>query len=218
MDAIALVIEDLKSFGNPNFKAGMARFGINTELVLGIKIPVLRNYAKKYKKDHELALALWETGIHEARLLAIFIDDYRQVTDSQMESWVRDFNSWDICDQACGLFDKSPLAFEKAKKWSQQEEEFIKRAGFALMATSAVHNKKASDEQFLELFPFIEKQAWDERNFVKKAVNWAIRQIGKRNEALLKEAIALSHRIQAQNSKSARWIASDALRELKKNR
>jgi 3-methyladenine DNA glycosylase AlkD len=208
------IIEDLKEIADPGFRTGLSRFGINSETALGIKIPMLRDYAKHLKKNHALALQLWETKVHEARLLAIFIADHKQVTETQMEKWVKDFSSWDICDQACGLFDKTPFAFDKAVEWSKRKNEFEKRAGFAMMATLAVHDKKANDKKFIAFFPLLEKEAHDERNFVKKAVNWAIRQIGKRNIELNKAAVELAKKIQQQNSKSAKWIAADALREL----
>lgn len=210
------IIELLKQKSNPANLAGMKRFGIEVETALGTPIPELRKLAKIIKKDHHLALALWETGIHEARILASMIDDPKLVTTEQMDKWVGDFNSWDVCDQACGnLFDKTPFAIEKALQYSLAKEEFIKRAGFVLMAEYAVHHKKADNQTFLALLPIIEREAWDERNFVKKAVNWALRQIGKRNGVLKYAAIDTADRILLQNTKAAKWIATDALRELK---
>lgn len=171
--------------------------------------------AKKIRKNHELAQKLWASKIHEARLLVGFIDDPKQVTEKQMESWVNDFDSWDVCDQVCmNLFDKNPLAYSKAVEWAGRKEEFIKRAGFALMAVLAFHDKKASDKEFEKFFPIITKGSTDERNFVKKAVNWALRQIGKRSLYLNKKAVAAAKEIQKIESKSARWIAADAIREL----
>ena len=211
----AEIIDELKEFGSEENRKGMARFGINAEKALGIKIPVLRAYAKELKKQHQLALQLWETGIHEARLLAIFIADPKQTTEAQMEGWLRDFNSWDICDQACmNLFDRTPIAYQKALEWARREPEFEKRAGFALMASLALHDKKAPNQGLLPFLTEIEQQAHDPRNFVKKAVNWALRQIGKRNLGLNAAAIETARRIALQNSKAARWIAADALREL----
>jgi 3-methyladenine DNA glycosylase AlkD len=176
---------------------------------------MIRALAKEIGRSHELAQQLWDSGIHEARILAGMVDDYRHVSEEQMERWVKDFNSWDLCDQVCSnLFDKTPFAYDKAKSWTVRNEEFVKRAGFALMACLAVHDKKASDQQFLLFFPLIKKESVDERNFVKKAVNWALRQIGKRNLALNQAAIELAHEIKTIDSKSARWIANDALREL----
>lgn len=213
-------IEEIKNYleplGSEKNRIGMQRFGIRFENAYGINIPVLRNLAKKYKPNHQLALTLWETKIHELMLLAIFIDDYKQVTIKQMDRWVKDFVSWDICDQCCAtLFEKTPYAFDKVFEWTKSKEEYIKRAGFAMIAVMAVHNKKADDEVFTEFFPLIEREAWDERNFVRKAVNWALRQIGKRSKYLFDEAVKVAERIAKQESKSAKWIASDALREFK---
>ncbi|MGH2575870.1 MAG: DNA alkylation repair protein [Ignavibacteria bacterium] len=163
----------------------MGRFGINTEKAYGISMPNIRKVARKYRHNHELALSLWETGIHEARIAAALMDDPKKVTQTQMEKWVKDFNSWDLCDQCCGnLFDRTPYAHKKAVEWCKKEKEFVKRAGFALMAWLAVHDKKADNKKLSSFFPLIEKGSDDDRNFVKKAVNWALRQIGKRNSVL----------------------------------
>ena len=209
------VLNDLKAKSDPENIEGMKRYGIRFKEAYGVRVPELRTYAKKIKRNHELALELWATEIHDARLLATMIDDPKQVTESQMEEWVGDFDSWDKCDLCCSnLFDKTAMAYEKAHEWSQRDEEFVKRAGFVLMATLSVHDKKAADGKFTEFFPLIEKHSDDERNFVKKAVNWALRQIGKRNLLLNQEAILLAKKIREQDSKSAKWIAADALREL----
>jgi 3-methyladenine DNA glycosylase AlkD len=209
------VIQKLRSLANAENVAGMARFGINPENTLGIAVPVLRKTAKEIGKDHKLAQELWASGIHEARILACFVDKPEEVTGSQMESWVRDFDSWDVCDQCCAnLFDRTKLAFDKAAEWSGREEEFIKRAGFALMAALAWHTKKSPDAEFQKFLPLIKKGSTDERNFVKKSVNWALRQIGKKNANLNKMAIKTAQEIQKIDSKAARWIAADALREL----
>ncbi len=209
------IIQDLKEMSNPKFRSGMSHFGIQAETALGIKIPVLRSYAKQYKKQHELALELWKSKIHEAKILAIMIADPAQVDEDFMEAWIKDFYSWDLVDGACSaLFCRHPLAFIKAVEWTKRKSEYEKRSGFSLMAYLAVHDKKAADKKFIDLLPFLEKEAHDERNFVKKAVNWALRQIGKRNVVLHKEAIACAYRIKQQESKSAKWIAADALREL----
>lgn len=208
------IIAKLKSCAKPSPKniAGMARFGINTQNALCISIPVLRKIAKEIGKSHKLALELYDSGIHEAKILAGMVDKPEKVTGKQIEKWVRGFDSWDVCDQVCSnLFDKTCFAWQKAISWSKRKEEFVKRAGFATMA---VHDKKASDEDFMKFFPLIKKESVDERNFVKKAVNWALRQIGKRNRNLKKEAIKTAREILKMNSKSARWIARDALREL----
>ncbi len=195
----------------------MKRFSVDNSKALGVSLPNLRKVAKSIKKDHQLALELWATGIHECRVLASLVDDPKQVTPEQMDSWAADFYSWDVCDQVCGnLFDRTPFAIEKALQYSRSEKEYIKRAGFVLMAEFAVHNKKASDEAFMQFFPIIEREAWDDRNFVKKAVNWALRQIGKRNRDLGKIAKECALRIAQQESKAAKWIAKDALAEFEK--
>lgn len=209
------IITKLKRLSNPKNVAGMARFGINAENTLGISIPLLRKIAKETGENHSMAQELWSSGIHEARILASMVDNPEEVTEKQMESWVRDFDSWDVCDQVCmNLFSKTGLSYRKAAEWSAREEEFVKRAGFALMACLAWGDKKAKDEQLEKFLPIIQKASIDERNFVKKAVNWALRQIGKRNINLNKKAIATAKSIQKTDSKSARWIANDALREL----
>jgi len=209
------VMEKLKSISNPKNVEGMARYGINPKNNLGISIYQLRPIAKEIGTNHTLALELWRSGIHDARLLACFIADPRALTEEQMDSWVKDFDSWDVCDQACtSLFDMGPLAWKKVIDWAEQDEEFVKRAAFSLLAGLAVHDKKASNEQFTDFADLFKKHATDERNYVKKAINWAIRNIGKRNEFLNRKMIALSKEILLLDSKSARWIANDALREL----
>jgi 3-methyladenine DNA glycosylase AlkD len=193
----------------------MAKFAVGGQHTLGISVPALRRLAREIGRDHDLAQQLWASGIHEARLLATMIDIPSQVTETQMEAWVKDFDSWDVCDQCClNLFRKTPLAYQKIDDWSLREEEFVKRAAFALIATLAVHDKKAGDEFVIAFLPIIARESMDERNFVKKAVNWALRQIGKRNPDLNRAAIQTAQEIQQLNSKSARWIAADALREL----
>ncbi|MCX6166289.1 MAG: SDR family NAD(P)-dependent oxidoreductase, partial [Ignavibacteriae bacterium] len=204
----------LEPLGSEKNRKGMQRFGIRFEKAYGVNIPVLRKLAKEYKPNHELALELWETKIHEQMLLAIFIDDYKLVTKAQMNKWVKDFASWDICDQCCStLFDKTPYVFEKAFKWSKAKDEFVKRAGFVMMAVIAVHNKKIKDIELFDFFPVMEREAYDDRNFVKKAVNWSLRTLGKRSKILFDEALEVAERIALQDSKSAKWIAKDALRE-----
>ena len=182
---------------------------------LGVSIPDLRKIAKELRKDHVLAVELWKTGIPEAKILAAMIDEPEKLTETQMEDWVKEINSWDICDQVCmNLFEKIPLAWKKIFDWSNRDEEFIKRTAFALIACLAWHDKDAEDEKFVKLFPVIRHGATDERNFVKKAVNWALRNIGKRNPNLNKAAIKTTKEIQRIDSKAASWIASDAIREL----
>ena len=210
------IISQLKKNSNPKDREGMARFGINPKFALGVRIPVLRSLAKKIGKDHKLAQELWKTKIHEARILASMIDDPEKVTEKQMENWVKCFNSWDLCDQTCmNLFDKMSIAWKKAIQWAGRKEEFVRRAGFALMACLVWHDKEAPDEKFLKFFPIIKKYSIDERNFVKKAVNWALRQIGKRNQNLKKQAIKTAEEILKIQNKTAKWIAKDAIRELK---
>lgn len=198
------IIQNLHKEASPNYLDGMKRFGIDSSKALGVAVPALRKMARSIKKDHALALELWDTGIHEARILASMIDDPALVTPQQMDAWVKDFNTWDICDQTCGnLFDRTVFAMEKAVLYSSAEQEYIKRAGFVLMAEYAVHNKTAPNETFMTLFPIIEREALDDRNFVKKAVNWALRQIGKRNHELRIAAIETAGSILQQNTKAA---------------
>ncbi len=209
------ILQQLKSLSNPEAAAGMKRFGINPDNTCGVPIPVIRKMAKEIGKDHALARQLWSSKFHEAKILACMIDVPQMVSEEQMESWVVDFDSWDVCDQVCSnLFDRTEFAYQKAIEWSERKEEFVKRAGFVLMAVLAVHDKKANDEAFLKFLPVIKREATDDRNFVRKAVNWALRQIGKRNLKLNANAIEIAKEIQIIDSKSARWIASDALREL----
>jgi 3-methyladenine DNA glycosylase AlkD len=210
------VIAELKSMGDPKAAAGMARYGIKADRALGVSIPKLQSLARKIGKSHKLAEALWSSAIHEARILACMIDDPQQITADQMEHWAADFASWDLCDQCCNrLFRKTPFARKKALAWAGRPEEYVKRAGFVLMAVLAVHDKKAADKQFVPFFKLIKAEACDERNFVKKAVNWALRQIGKRNNCLNKKAIAVAKEIQQFESRAAQWVARDGLRELR---
>ncbi|MCG2690170.1 DNA alkylation repair protein [Candidatus Parcubacteria bacterium] len=217
------VIKQLKQMANPKNVAGMVRFGINSKNTLGVCLPEVREIAKELKsqnknepaKLHQIALDLWESGIHEARILASIVDLPEMVTEKQANEWVLGFDSWDVCDQVCmNLFDKTPFAFKIAKEWPKSEKEFIRRAGFALMASLAVHAKKDRDLDFIPFLSIIKKHSTDERNFVKKAVNWALRQIGKRNLALNKEALKVAKEIAKLDSKPAKWIAHDAIREL----
>jgi 3-methyladenine DNA glycosylase AlkD len=209
------IVEELRSLGCEANRDGMARFGINVGNAFGVSVTNIRKIGKRYNRDHALAEELWETGWHECRILASIIDDPAQVTPAQMDQWVSDFDSWDLCDQCCGnLFDKTPYAWKKAVEWSKSEVEFTKRAGFAMMAALARHSKTAPDRKFGPLLRIIEKRSDDNRNFVRKAVNWALREIGKRNPALREQAIATAERILARDTPAARWIARDALREL----
>lgn len=209
------VLSQLRSMENPKNVEGMARYGINPKNNLGISIYKLRPLAKIIGLNHNLSIELWKSGIHDARLLAVFIEDPKKVTEEQMDLWVKDFDSWDLCDQACtSLFDLTPYAWKKVFEWAERDEEFVKRAAFSIIAGLAVHDKAASDKKFEQFIPILIKHANDERNYVKKAVNWAIRNIGKRNKTLNKKMINVSKNIQKIDSKSAKWIASDAIREL----
>ena len=209
------IIQRLHLLANPENVEGMARYGINKNNNLGILIYQLRLLAKEIGRDHAFALKLWDSGIHDARLLACFIDDPKEVTADQMDAWAQDFDSWDICDQACtSLFDRTSSAYEKVHQWADQEKELVKRAAFSLLAGLAVHDKKANDQMFIDLLPLLITHAVDDRNYVKKAVNWALRSIGKRNLSLNKKALATAAEIQKLQARSARWIASDAIREL----
>ncbi len=209
------ILDELRTLGDPAGREGMARFGIKAERALGIRIPALRAIAKRVGRDHALAAELWASGIHEARILACFVDDPAEVTPEQMEAWAAAFDSWDLVDQCCGnLFDRTPFAWAKAVEWGERPEEFVKRAGFALMAALAVHDNRASDGRFVAFLPIIEREAGDRRTFVRKAVNWALREIGKRNPALNEKAVETARRILDAGERSARWVASDALREL----
>jgi 3-methyladenine DNA glycosylase AlkD len=210
------ILEKLKEKSRPDQLEGMARFGMSAERRFGVKVPDMRKIAKEAGKDHALALELWKTGIPDAQIVAALVGEPEKLTESQMEDWVKDFNSWDVCDQVCmNLFDKSPLTIKKIHDWSKREEEFVRRAAYALIACVAWHDKEAGDEMFIQLLPVIQQGATDERNFVKKSVNWALRHIGKRNLNLNKEAIKVAEEIKKMDSKAARWIASDALRELR---
>ena len=209
------ILLKLRSLSDSKAVEGMARFGINPKNTYGVSVPHLRALAKEVGRIHLLAQQLWSTGIHEAKILASMIDEPRMVSEEQMEQWVTGFDSWDVCDQCCGnLFDKTEFAYRKAAEWSGRDEEFVKRAGFVLMAELAVHDRTAHDREFMKFLSLIDKHPTDDRNFVKKAINWAIRQIGKRNLSLNKAAIRVSRKVQLRDSRSAKWIASDALREL----
>lgn len=201
---------------DPSNLAGQARFSIDVSNSLGISMTHLRRLAREMGKDHLLALDLWKYGIREARLLASLIDDPEQVTPEQMEDWARDFASWEVVDACCcNLFDRTEHRYDKAVEWAGREDEFVKRAGFSLMAGIAVHDRRAPDERMLALLPVIERESCDRRNFVRKAVNWALRQIGKRNRPLNEAAISAAERIHELDCKGAHWVASDALKELR---
>jgi len=212
----AAVLRELKALADPRVRAKMAYFGVDVSKAHGISAPVLHALAKRIGKDHRLAQQLWASGIHEARLLAALIGESEKVTAAEMDRWVRGFDSWDVVDTACCyLYAQARPAWRKAIAWSRRREEFVKRASFSLVAYLSYKDKAAPDDRFARFLRVIEREAHDERNFVKKAVNWALRNIGKRNARLNREAIRAAERIRLQESSSARWIAADALRELK---
>ncbi len=209
------ILARLKSLADPKAVEGMARFGITPEHAYGVSLPQLRKIAAEAGRSHHLARRLWAANIRETRILATMIDDPAMVTEEQMKAWVTDFDYWEICDQCCmNLFKKTRYAYQKCLEWSSREEEYVKRAGFVLMACLAVSDKKAGDAEFERFFPIIRGEAHDDRNSVRKAVSWALRQIGKRNLSLNQKAIEVAKELQGMGSRSARWIASDAIREL----
>jgi len=211
----ARAVVELQRLGEKRNVEGMARFGIRAERVFGVSKPKLDGLAKKIGKHHELGMELWETGIHDARLLGVLVSEAKKVNAKQMDRWVKDFDNWDVCDgSCCHLFAFAAPAWKKAFEWTRRRKEFEKRAGFALAAFLVVHDKAAADAIYKKFLKVIEREAWDDRNFVRKAVNWALRNIGKRNPRLNRAAIASAKRIRRQDTRAARWIAADALREL----
>jgi len=212
----AAVLRELKKLANPKVRAKMAYFGVKVPKAYGISVPVLHRLARRIGRNHKLAEQLWASGIHEARILVTLIGEPGKVTSAQMERWVRDFDSWDVVDAACCyLFAHAGSAWSKVNAWSRRSAEFQKRAAFSLVAYLSYKDKKAPDARFERFLRVIEREAWDERNFVRKAVNWALRNIGKRNVRLNRAAVRAAQRIRQQESRSARWIAADALRELR---
>jgi 3-methyladenine DNA glycosylase AlkD len=212
----AAVLREMKTLADPRVRAKMSYFGVNVPKAYGVSTPVLQALAKHIGKNHQLAQELWESGIHEARILATFIGEPEKVSAAEMERWARDFDSWDVVDATCCyLYAQATPAWNKAAEWSRRSEEFVKRASFSLVAYLSYKNKVAPDARFVKFLRVIEREAHDERNFVRKAVNWALRNIGKRNVRLNREAIRAAEKIRRQDSRAARWIAADALRELK---
>jgi 3-methyladenine DNA glycosylase AlkD len=210
------VVAELRAITDPSRLPGMAGVGINVDRALGVTIPDLRKLGRRYRPDHGLALDLWRSGIHEARILASMVDDPAKVTREQMEEWVAGFDSWDLCDQVVSnLFDLTPFAASVVRAWTNRPEEFVKRAGFAMIAAHTVHDRTAPDRTFAAWFPAIRRGARDDRNYVKKAVSWALRQIGKRNLELNSAAIAEAEMLSMSDMPSARWVGRDALRELR---
>jgi 3-methyladenine DNA glycosylase AlkD len=209
------ILKKMESLSSPRNVEGMARYGIVSKKAFGLCMPDIEKMKREIGKDHTLAQKLWDSGIYDMRILAALVDEPSKVTEAQMEKWVRDFDNWAVCDNTCmKLFDRTPFAYRKAVEWASRKEEFVKRAGFSLMATLAVHDKKASDKQFLKFLPIIKRESRDERRYVWKAVNWVLRQIGKRNKGLNKAAIKAAEDILKLHSKAAQWVAKDALREL----
>ena len=213
---VARALAELRKHGEQRNVEGMARFGIRAGDVYGVSKPKMDAIAKTIGKNHDLGLRLWETGIQDAKLLGMLICDPHRVTSGQMERWVREFDNWAVCDgTCCHLFVDASPAWEKAFAWSSRKKEFEKRAGFAMAAYLAIHDKTTKDDAYRKFLKVIEREAWDERNFVRKAVNWALRNIGKRNRRLNREAIVAGERIRRQGTRAGRWIAADALRELR---
>lgn len=217
MDTIKY-INELKSLSNKKSLEGMKRYGAGGKKSLGVSMPDIRRIGKEIGKNHQLAIGLWQSGIHEARILASIVAEPEKVTKRLMQEWVEDFDSWDVCDQVCGnLFDRTPYYYEMALKWSEDDREFVKRAAFAIMAWAAVHNKENNNDHFIEFLKIIKRESTDDRNYVRKAVNWALRQIGKsRNKKLYILAMNTAEEIYKIDNKTAKWVANDAIREFKK--
>jgi len=215
-ERVAEVLQWLESRGSQRTRDEMlTRYGITAPKAFGVKVGAIQQLAKKIGRDHDLAAALWATGWYEARLLTAYIDDPAQVTAAQMDKWARDFDNWGVCDTVCfALFDRTPHAWRKVEQWSKKNDEFVKRAGFALLASLGVHDKQASNEQFLRTLPLIERAATDDRNFVKKGVSWALRVMGRRNKVLHAACVELSKRLAESEEPAARWIGRTGLKEL----
>lgn len=212
---LAAILAELVRNGSEANRTGMARYGVNVERAYGVKIPVLRAMAKRLGRDQDLAEALWATGRHEARILAGYIGEPHKLTRAGVDAWVADFDSWDLCDQVIDLFLPCPFLDAAIRDYVANEREFVRRAGFTLIAARSVRDRKASDDVFLAYLPLIEAASMDPRNFVKKAVNWALRQIGKRSLRLHPQALATAERLAAHPDRTARWIGRDAARELR---
>jgi 3-methyladenine DNA glycosylase AlkD len=216
MNSAGAIIREMRGLADPAAVESMARFGIDTASALALSVPKIRAIARRVGKDQALAEQLWGTGVHEAQWLASLVADPHEITRSTMDRWVRDFRSWDVCEACCcNLFDRTPFVWQKIPKWAPSKREYVRRAAFSTLAGAAVHDKSADDGNFLDGLRLVEEYAFDDRNFVRKAVNWALRNIGKRNSRLLPAAVGCAERVRAQGSKSARWIAADALREFR---
>jgi 3-methyladenine DNA glycosylase AlkD len=212
---VASTLEWLERRGTKANRDGMARYGLVAAKVFGVSVGNVQALAKQIGRDHDLALALWDTEWYEARLLTAFVDDPARVTSSQMDRWARDFENWGDCDTVCmHLFDKTPYAWKKVELWSKRKDEFVKRAAFALLASLALHDRDAKDAIFLKGLKTIRAGANDERNFVKKGVSWALRSIGHRNSALHAAAIAEAEHLAESRDSTERWVGKDALRDL----
>ncbi len=203
--------------GTKRNREGLARYGITAPKAFGVAVSAIQQLGKRLGRDHELALALWETGWYEARMLTAFVDEPERVTAAQMDRWARDFDNWGICDTLCfHLFDRTPHAWKKVAPWSRRDEEFVKRAGFALLACLALHDKQTGAAPFLKSLALIERAAGDGRNFVKKGVSWALRLVGRRSPKVYTAAVALARSLAASDDPAARWLGKDALRDLTK--
>ncbi len=214
-EQVEQAIEELRSLATAANLAGLARYAIPSDKALGVSMTSMKGLAKKLGRSHQLAAGLWATDIYDARMLATLVDEPALVTAEQMESWALDFDNWAICDTACfALFDRTSHAWSKVEEWASRREEFVKRAAFALLASLTVHDKKALDPPYLLGLELVEKEATDDRNFVKKAVNWALRSIGKRNPDLNEAAIKVAHRLADSADRAARWVGKNALKEL----
>jgi 3-methyladenine DNA glycosylase AlkD len=212
---VSSVLAWLERKGTKSVRDGMARYAIPSDKAFGIPVGTLRKYAKSLGRDHELALALWKTDKYEARMLSCFLGEVESLTPAQMDEWCKSFDNWAICDTACfHLFDRSPQAWKKVEQWGRKDDEFVKRAAFALLASLSVHDKQSGDAPFLKALVLVERAAEDERNFVKKSVNWALRSVGKRSGRLNDAAVKLSRKLSTSENAAARWVGKDALREL----
>ena len=210
------ILKEMRVLARPDALAGMARFGVDTRAALGLSVPQIRQIARRFGTNQALAEELWLSGVHEARILATLVADPKAISRSTMDRWAADCYSWDVCDScSCNLFDRTPYVWQKIPKWAADKREYVRRAAFSTLACAAVHDKSADDQHFLDGLALVEKYAFDDRNFVRKSVNWALRNIGKRNERLLPAAVECAKRLRTQDSKAARWIAADALREFR---
>ena len=214
-EQVQVALESLEKMSTQRDRDNLARFGIEATNPLGVSMSNIQVLAKRLGRSHELAAALWDTNVYEARMLTSFVDEPERVTAAQMDRWCRDFDNWGICDTLCfKLFDQTPYAWAKVAQWGDKRDEFVKRAAFALLASLAAHDKSATNEQFLECLPLIERAATDERNFVKKGVSWALRTLGRRNAVLNEAAVVVARRLAASPEPAARWIGKGALKEL----